>query len=464
MVSNMKIWINKCIGTERNDNFNNALTFNLGRSGKEGIITSNIRNEWYKNLGVHNVSTICEDLYILALSVFAIDKRISRSCAPDGWTRKLHFSLPVIEFDRWNSVCPNVEKMLSYLSGDVWNIEFRKCDPNNRYQDEHKRPSKVQVPFGSYDAVSLLSGGLDSYCGAYELLSHGKKTVFVGFKEYGKLEPIQEKIYNHFDSLFPETAKMLFTFSAKAYKPLGIESLSAENTSRSRSFLFLAAALCVADVIGNNIPVLIPENGFIGLNLPLTPGRKGSCSTRTTHPYFLRMLNSLLSNLGISHEIINPYAFMTKREMVQQHIASDGFLDCVHETISCSHPCNTRWSGKSLPENCGYCYPCLIRQSSLLGVVLPKEHYTYDTISYDYVLHSTNSRRSDLVDLLSSVNVAIKSSDSELLRRIRQTGQLSQSESLSFLRLYKATINDLLELLSKDENLLRMMGIDYATN
>ena len=464
MVIHMKIWINKCIEKEKSTYFNDALTFNLNVPGKGGLIASNIRDGWYRKLGIQSVSPICEDLYILALSVFAADKRISRSFSSDGWTRKLHLSIPVIEYSHWNSVRTSLEKMLSFLSGDIWTIDFRECEPTNRYQDNHKRPPQKLVSLETYDAVSLLSGGLDSYCGAYELLSQGKNVIFVGFKEFGKLEQIQNEIVHHFNESFPETSKMLFTFTAKAYKPLGIEKLPAENTSRSRSFLFLAAAICVAEAIGVNKPVYIPENGFIGLNLPLTPGRKGSCSTRTTHPYFLKMLNQLFLQLGISHKIINPYAFRTKREMIQEHKDTKGFLDCVSKTISCSHPCNTRWHGKSQPENCGYCYPCLIRQSSLLDVIVPNEHYTFNALSYDYILSATDSRRSDLVDLLSSISAAVKSTDQALLKRIKQTGQLSKEESLAFLRLYKATISDLLELFSRDKDLMRMIGIEYASN
>ena len=460
----MKIWINKCIEKEKSTYFNDAITFNLNVPGKGGLIASNIRDGWYRKLGIQSVSPICEDLYILALSVFAADKRISRSFSSDGWTRKLHLSIPVIEYSHWNSVRTSLEKMLSFLSGDIWTIDFRECEPTNRYQDNHKRPPQKLVSLEEYDAVSLLSGGLDSYCGAYELLSQGKNVIFVGFKEFGKLEQIQNEIVHHFNESFFFFLKMLFTFTAKAYKPLGIEKLPAENTSRSRSFLFLAAAICVAEAIGANTPVYIPENGFIGLNLPLTPGRKGSCSTRTTHPYFLKMLNQLFLQLGISHKIINPYAFMTKREMIQEHKDTKGFLDCVSKTISCSHPCNTRWHGKSQPENCGYCYPCLIRQSSLLDVIVPNEHYTFNALSYDYILSATDSRRSDLVDLLSSISAAVKSTDQALLKRIKQTGQLSKEESLAFLRLYKATISDLLELFSRDKDLMRMIGIEYASN
>lgn len=460
----MKIWINKCLDNEKSTDFDGALTFNLSVPGKGGLIASNIRDGWYRKLGIQYVSPICEDLYILALSVFATDKRVSRSYSFDGWTRELHLSVPVIELTRWDLVRVNLEKILSFLTGDIWKIDFRKCEPTNRYQDTHKRPPIKKVSSEIYDTVSLLSGGLDSYCGAYDLLSKGKKVIFVGFKEYGKLEQIQSEIIDHLNKNFTKTGKMLFTFTAKAYKPLGIEKLPPENTSRSRSFLFLAAAICVAATIGENTPVYIPENGFIGLNLPLTPGRTGSCSTRTTHPFFIKMLNRLLLQLGISHEVINPYAFMTKREMLQQYKDSSEFLNYIAKTISCSHPCNTRWHGKSQPENCGYCYPCLIRQSSLLDVAVPNEHYSYNALSYEYILHATDSRRADLVDLLASVSKAVTSTDQTLLKRIRQTGQLSKEEASAFLRLYKATINDLLELFSRDNKLLRMMGLEHATN
>lgn len=61
-----------------------------------------------------------------------------------------------------------------------------------------------------------------------------------------------------------------------------------ENTSRGRSLLFLCAAVSIAGIMGKQVPVYIPENGFIGLNVALTNGRKGSCSTRTTAPLFFK--------------------------------------------------------------------------------------------------------------------------------------------------------------------------------
>ena len=139
--------------------------------------------------------------------------------------------------------------------------------------------------------------------------------------------------------------------------------------------------------------------------------------------------------------------------MVQKLKDIDGFSDMIHLTISCSHPLNGRWEQKPFPKNCGYCYPCLIRQSSLLDISLPEDTYNYNAISFDYFLNETDNKRSDLVDLISSISLAKKSTDQDLLKRIHGTGHLSNDEALKFLRLYKKSIDDLYEMFSKDPKL-----------
>lgn len=69
-----------------------------------------------------------------------------------------------------------------------------------------------------------------------------------------------------------------------------------------------------------------------------------------------------------------------------------------------------------------------------------------------------------IVDLLSSVALAKKSTDEELIARIRRTGSLSPEETISFLHVYKETINDLVELFSRDPELIRIMGLLDATD
>ena len=79
-----------------------------------------------------------------------------------------------------------------------------------------------------------------------------------------------------------------------------------------------------------------------------------------------------------------------------------------------------RWEGRTRPENCGYCYPCLIRQSSLVGHQIPFEHYGNDPLSIQYLLNATTAKKSDFVDLLNSVSVAKKSTDDD--RKLEDDG------------------------------------------
>ena len=235
-----------------------------------------------------------------------------------------------------------------------------------------------------------------------------------------------------------------------------------ENTSRGRSLLFLCAALSVAGILGENVPVYIPENGFIGLNIPLTGGRKGTCSTRTTHPYFLRQFNGILEQVGIKNTITNFFAYNTKREIVGQVKDTDAFKSCYADTISCSHPCLARYNkkgSKEYPVNCGYCYPCLIRKSSLLDIDEIKK-YSYQGEAYDFLIEYEESEKSaDLRAVLGSIYRCKHSSDKELKRYIRCVGELTEEEVEKFLSLYKKSIEDLVQLFSADQRMKEYLGL-----
>ena len=87
---------------------------------------------------------------------------------------------------------------------------------------------------------------------------------------------------------------------------------------RSRSLLYLALGLAAAAGFGVTTPLIIPENGWISLNPPLTTNRLGSLSTRTTHPYFLEELTGLWQAAGIETPLVNPYNNLTKGEIVRR--------------------------------------------------------------------------------------------------------------------------------------------------
>ncbi|WP_051318369.1 hypothetical protein [Cohnella thermotolerans] len=277
-----------------------GITFNLSSKNNKSNIKTDIENLW-RMFSVENVSPIIEDFLIIGMAVFTADKKISRNFSNDGWSRELNVHIPVLEFQKWLSVKTKLEKTLSFLSGDFWNISFYATEERFRGDKINKEYSVKNRD--SFDCVSLFSGGLDSFCGALRLMEGKKNPLFLGFKEYSLLIKRQQDLFKSIQEVYNQQSSDFVQFRVTPGKPFNInESVVGESTSRSRSFLFIAGAVAVASIIGENTPVYIPENGFIGINVPLTQSRSGSCSTRTTHPYFLKLLNEVLDELGLAEQ------------------------------------------------------------------------------------------------------------------------------------------------------------------
>lgn len=300
------------------------------------------------------------DLVMLATAVFGADTRISRALhSQDGWTREIHLHVPVSDVASWNSQRGSLVRALNFLSGDKWNLTFR--------QRPEKLKSIVPVPkelnLGNHTSVSLLSGGLDSCIGAINLLTSGAKPFFVSH-------------YSPSSSGYQQAvlAELEKKFGAAAYTHLKarngfprevIADGGDEDSTRTRSFLFFALAVYVANGFGRPMQVLVPENGFIALNVPLDPLRLGALSTRTAHPFYMARWNEFLAGLGLNVSLENPYATKTKGQMVQECLDRPLLAKVAPVTMSCASPGKFRFNEEPW-QHCGYCLPCLIRQSSLL--------------------------------------------------------------------------------------------------
>ena len=154
----MKIWINKEISEKPFDDFKDAYIFSLNKKGYSTIF-SNITDTWLRT-GNLSISSIFEDLYVIGISVFAMDKRISRRQFKDCWTREITASIPVIEIDKWKKTENEWNKMLGFLTGDIWNISFRKSEHQYSLRE---RKSRIKIDIMNCDSVCLFSGGLDSF-------------------------------------------------------------------------------------------------------------------------------------------------------------------------------------------------------------------------------------------------------------------------------------------------------------
>ena len=91
----MRVWIDKENEMHPNAEWNDSYVFTLTRK-KYSTIFSGITDTWYR-MDCMAIPEIYEDLFIIGISVFAIDKRVSRRLFPDCWTRELSVSIPVLQ-------------------------------------------------------------------------------------------------------------------------------------------------------------------------------------------------------------------------------------------------------------------------------------------------------------------------------------------------------------------------------
>ena len=120
------------------------------------------------------------------------------------------------------------------------------------------------------------------------------------------------------------------------------------------------------------------ENGLISLNVPLTPAQLGSCSTHTTHPYYIALFRELLQALNLAHPLNLDYRFKTKGEMLRESKNQDLLRRTLPLSMSCAHPDNRRLENLPPGGHCGYCFPCIIRQAAVFESGIPDAAYDND--------------------------------------------------------------------------------------
>jgi 7-cyano-7-deazaguanine synthase in queuosine biosynthesis len=325
------------------------------------------------------------------LAAYCADRRASR---PPTWTRSLRLDVPVRDVTRWGPIIAPLTAGLSFLSGDDWRLTTR----------QGTWPQQVVGASGEpVDAVCLFSGGLDSFTGALDLLAEGKRVCLVSHYEGGPAPAVQLRLARRLRQRFGAQKVALRTLFLRPAPAASGQArpLPRARESSTRSLLFLAAGLTVAAGYGSDVPLYIPENGFIGINVPLTSARSGSFSTRTTHPYVMSAVERCAFELGITNPIRNPFRLMTKGEIIVACRDQDALRRWGPQTLSCAHPEASRYASR--PQgNCGYCFPCLIRRSAFhhVGFDNPAE-YSYDALLEDSEL--TGDRGSDLRAMIPSL-------------------------------------------------------------
>jgi len=257
------------------------------------------------------------DLLEIAAYIYCADRwshRGGKSAVEyQSWSRDFFFHVKVRDFDFWSQpeVGEKLNAALSFLSGDR-SFAFD-------FQSGHETPptslfdlQQVSVTNMNTARMTLFSGGLDSLAGAYEVLS--RTTDDVCLVSHRSSQPqvgrTQDRLVGSLQSKFPGRVQHY-----KFHCNLTGER-AAQETQRTRMFLYLAIATVIAATVSLN-EVTIFENGITSFNFPRRQDLMNARATRTTHPKAISLLQDLFRAITSNEfSIATPYIWKTKADVV----------------------------------------------------------------------------------------------------------------------------------------------------
>lgn len=297
------------------------------------------------------------DVMVVAAAVETCDH--SRPRATMDWARDFSVSIPVHEPDRWNnpSVNQSLHRALKLLTGDEWNIRFRKTveTQDGPAQGNFGFPAQAEI-------VIPFSDGLDSR-GVAGLIEHEREDrsirVRVGSKRIAKARS-------------EETTK---PFANLPFSVANLKNGNGESSGRSRGFKFAIMSGLAAYLIGAK-SVIVPESGQGALG-PVLVNTGQTYFDRRTHPQFTyRMSNFLEALFGKRVIFEHPRIWYTKGETLaafkeiypDENIWKDTrscWVSAQHASIPGEH------------RQCGVCAACMLRRSSLFAAGYSEDNSKY---------------------------------------------------------------------------------------
>ena len=371
-----------------------------------------------RELGIY-VDAGVIDLITIASAVTAAETFERRGDAADAWSRIMHLHIPVTNENLWNLLSGRLSSILNFLTGDQWKFTFTKTSFQMPKPIVSNKSKARLNSLKGLNSVCLFSGGLDSAVGAIDILN-GKskyKPLLISHAYRGdgvKQENIKKLLKSQYGELsYSISPSLMSRLKGKA-----------DVTMRGRSFNFLAMAVLGISALRNAnddssiSTIVVPENGYISINPPLTRRRIGSHSTRTTHPYFLSRLEELIKDAGFHVKFVNPYQFKTKGEMLVSCVDQAAIAKAIPLSVSCSH-----WHRKH--QQCGHCVPCLIRRSSIHRAGFSKDaSYVSQNLK---LVHKEKDARDDLLAVQTAIIRLGKIKDYK--GWIRQSGSLPEDQA-----------------------------------
>jgi len=334
----------------------------------------------------NDLNSVKFDFFFISSIIHGIDDLLDREkYSIDGWAREIEVEIPVCNLSNFNGKESILEEALNFLTGDFWTISFSQNQTSQIFwRNRVQRNNFINYEREKVKSVSLFSGGLDSLIGVIDILEtlqNDEKILFVSHFDYKSsgTNKAQNDVLTILKTKYPEKIYWIQTKIALSRKDNFQNKIVVDGNYRSRSLLFIG----LGTYLSNTNQLVIPENGTISINYPLTPSRVSSLSTRTTHPYVIAKLQEFITAIGIELTIINPYSLLTKGEMVSKSLDRTNVLNAVFSySVSCGKkPRNrNRYNSNRLANQCGVCMPCIYRRASLNKANLDSDNDYFNDI------------------------------------------------------------------------------------
>jgi hypothetical protein len=345
-----------------------------------------------------------EDVLVVASTIYACDLAFKRG-ERENITRSIEVTLPVVNYQAFQRLKPELETILWVLSHDAWSFTFQR----------RQGVPEASLSWASASGKTLLfSGGLDSFAGAVDLLDEiGVNGVQLSSHVTANPATIssQKGLISYLESQYGSSLRRIVVRTGgHNIDGLPFPDQDREETQRTRSFMFLAIAALAARRSGHSEVVMIAENGQMAIHLPLSAARIGAFSTHTAHPEFVHRIGQYFSDLlDYAVRVTNPYLYSTKAEVVQKLVSR--YPDAIPTSVSC-------WKSsriKNAAKHCGECIPCLTRRVALESNGLKLSEYNRDLLSEDAAsLPPDDEGKRNLIDFVEFAHVFQTLNDAEL--------------------------------------------------
>lgn len=319
------------------------------------------------------------DLLEIATYVYSADQAVRR----DGtslkldqgpWYREFRLHIPVRNPALWNSpdVLARLSSLLEFLSDDHWTFVFSPLGARPGLPDYLGLDAR-EVAGLQPNHIDLFSGGLDSLAGAVQAVeANPEGTVLLSHVSTEKVGKVQRELVQGMrDRGCGKMLHIPVTINKK-------KALGKESTQRTRSFLFLALAAVLAEMLKVS-SVRVWENGVVAWNLPISEQLVGARATRTAHPRALKEASALFTRvLSRPIRIVNPFVWKTRADIVKGLLAGK-----YRELSKLSVSCGKTWTRTKQHTHCGECSQCLDRRLGMLAAAAsetdePVEMYAMD--------------------------------------------------------------------------------------